>query len=521
MAAPASLDPRTPVLVGTAERTNRDGPVVDALTLAEEAARAALDDTSAPGGVSKRIDVVAVPNILSPNPGHPATRLGNRLRLVAGSRLTTTVGGNTPQWLVGRLAADIAAGRVEGALIVGAEAGASATRARRAGESVPLPPHFEGAADGTDEVVGDERFGAGPAERGAGVVAPAHLYPLFESALAARAGRTLDEQRQWLGRFMAPCTELAARRADLAWFPTPRSPAELSEPGPDNRLVAEPYTKRLNSIIAVDQAAALVLLSAGAAAAAGVPTDRWVFPWVSADCNDVFHPAARPDLSRSPGIEAAGRAALSSAGIGIDDVAWLDLYSCFPSAIEMAAEALGVAFDDGRGFTVTGGMPYFGGPGNNYTSHAIAAMGQRCREDPAGVGLTTGLGWYVTKHAVGLWSATPPPRGWRRPDTATEQARIDATALPVATGENTVGEGTVAAFTVVHDRDAGPAWVPAVVDSADGRRTIARLDDPSFAASVTGGTLVGARVAVEPSPDGVPGFRVLTGAHPEGRAGAP
>lgn len=493
-----SVDPRTPVLVGAGQVTNRGERLVEPMTLMEEAACAALADTG--GAVVDRIRSVQVVNVISGSYPNPAGTLARRLRLPEGERVTTTIGGNTPQWLLARACDDVAAGRLDGVLIAGAEALDSAKRARDSGVAFQT---LDGDDLAADQVVGDGRTGIGPAEMAAGLMAPAALYPLFESALAARDGRSPEEQRAFLGELLAPMTEVAAGHPDLAWFPEVRTAAEISTVTEDNRLVGEPYTKRMNSIIQVDQGAALVLLSAGAAQAAGVPRERWVFPWAAAECNDVFLPSERPDVSRSPGIAAAGRAALGAAGRTIDDVAFVDLYSCFPCALEMGAEALGIDVDDPRGLTVTGAMPYFGGPGNNYVTHSIAVMIDRCRGAPEAMGLVTGLGWYVTKHAVGLYSATPPPQGWRHADCSADQARIDASAMPVAADAR--GEAVVEAMTVVHDRRSGPASAPVFARLGNGRRVVAVPADPALPAALSGTSLVGVRVRVVPG-EGAPRY---------------
>jgi acetyl-CoA C-acetyltransferase len=497
----APLDPRTPVLVGAGQVTNRGDRLVDPLILMEEAARLALADSGA--AVGARLQSVQVVNLLSWSYPAPADALARRLGLPDGERLSTTIGGNTPQWLMARACDAIASGAVDGILIAGAETMDSAKRAREEGVAA-----YGGAQGGeaTETVVGDGRSGIGPAELAAGLMAPAALYPLFESALAARAGRSPDEQRAFLGRLLAPMTEVAAALPELAWFPEVRSAEEISTVTTDNRLVGEPYTKRMNSIIQVDQGAALLLLSAGAAEAAGVARDRWVFPWSAAECNDVFLPSERPDVSRSPGIAAAARAALAAAWRGIDDVALLDLYSCFPCAMQMSAEALGIDVFDARGLTVTGAMPYFGGPGNNYVTHSIAVMADRCRQAPDAIGLVSGLGWYVTKHAVGLYSASPPPQGWRHADCSAEQAAIDATAVPVAADAS--GPAVVEAMTVVHDRRSGPASAPVFARLGDGRRVVAVAADPALPAAVSGTSLVGATVRVAPG-EGAPRYEPI------------
>jgi acetyl-CoA C-acetyltransferase len=329
---------------------------------------------------------------------------------------------------------------------------------------------------------------------------PIHVYPLFESAMAAHAGRSFDEHRRFLGELLAPATAVAAKHP-YAWFPVERTPDELSTPTDDNRLTAEPYTKRMNAIMAVDQGAAVIMTSFATARELGL-VDQVVYVWSGADANEVWYPVQRPQLHRSSGIEAAGSAALAAAGVGIDDIGVLDFYSCFPSAVQAGADALGVAFDDPRRLTITGGLAYFGGPGNNYTMHAIATMVGRVRQD-GGYALTNGLGWYITKHSVGVYGAEPPPDGYRRGDTTAAQAAIDASAIAVALEAE--GGATVEASTVTYDRDGAVDGVPVFARLDDGRRVAAALHEDDLIPALAGRSLVGARITVAGAP---PTYRI-------------
>ncbi|WP_074243575.1 acetyl-CoA acetyltransferase [Mycobacteroides abscessus] len=484
-----AIPPRTPVVVGVGELTHRGEGTVDPIDLAAEAARRALHDASA--AIGHRIDTVATPGILMIPRDNPASRIAEATGLTPDHRISCPVGGNTPQYLVEVLGRRIWRGVSDAALIVGAESGASARKV--ASGSALLEPKPIAAQD---ESLGDTRPGLSEAEVGAGLHWPHEVYPIFESAIAARSGRTFDEQRRWLGDLMAPFTVEASRHLEQAWFPRARSADELSTVSPANRMACEPYPKLLNSIIAVDMAAAFVIMAAEVAEELGVPSDRWVFPWSSATCNDVYFPVQRPDLGRSAGIRAAGKAVLAASGLHIDDIRWFDFYSCFPSAVEAAIDALDLDPADDRGFTVTGGLPYHGGPGNNYVSHSIVEMVRRCRSDPDAVGLVSGLGWYITKHSLGLWSATPPPTGWQTPDMADAQSAIDGTSLPVASPADASGEATIDGYTVVHDRDQGPSWVPIFARMTDGRRVAARSDDAEVAVAMSRDMCVGHQVAV-------------------------
>ena len=483
------------------ERTATVTPV----ELMARACEAALADAP---GLRRRIDRLSVVDIMTRTGPAPATELARSLGVTPAAVEVTTIGGNSPQWLVSRAASEIAAGSLGVTLIAGAEAIRSSRRRRRDG----LPRHTGDTTVAPDPVVGDALPGIGPAESAAGVLAPIQVYPLIESVLAARAGRTAAQQRRAIGELFAPFTRVAAGHP-FAWFPEALSAYRIATPAPDNRLVCEPYTKRMTAFLGSDQAAALVVCSLAAARRAGV-ADRAVFIWAGAEATDVRFPTARPDPGRSPAIRAAGqalfRAAAEAAGPGgpapgIDDIDVLDLYSCFPCAVTLAADALGLDPDDPRGLTSTGGLPYFGGPGNNYTTHGIATVTDRLRGggDAGRLGLATGLGWFVTKHALGLYGSEPPPGGFRRGATATDQAIIDATAVPTALEVPEPTTATVVAVTVQRDHQGAAVAAPMIARLPDGRQVMAVPADPEVTAGLgevdTPG-LVGGDVVVEGGP---------------------
>jgi acetyl-CoA C-acetyltransferase len=509
---------RIPVVVASGQSIERD-ELVTPLDLMARAAEAAFAEAP---GLRAAVDRVSVVSPLGHAGPAPASQLGERLQLATAVGEVSSVGGNTPQWLVNRAASAIAAGELSCTLVVGAEALRSSRERRAAGAprlpDPELPP---------DPVVGDDRPGVGPAEGAIGLLLPVHVYPMLESAIAARAGRHTDDQRRVIGALLSPFSDVAAANP-FAWFPERHSPEAIATPSPDNRVVAEPYTKRMAAFLGSDQGAAVLVCSLAAAQRAGV-ADRAVFVWSGAEANDVFQPTARPEPGRSPAIAAAGRALFEAAGraagdgpVGIDDVELLDLYSCFPSAVEAARDALGLAAGEARPLTVTGGLPYFGGPGNNYTTHAIATLTDRLREGRSGgategsrprLGLTTGLGWFVTKHALGLYGDRPPPGGFRRGDTAAAQQAIDATAVEVALEVLDPTPAEVVAATVVREGrgtdGVGPAvGAPAFVRLPDGRHmAVAPADEATTEEmgrrDVPG--LVGTSLLIEP---GAPRYRL-------------
>jgi acetyl-CoA C-acetyltransferase len=234
--------------------------------------------------------------------------------------------------------------------------------------------------------------------------------------------------------------------------------------------------------IDVDQGAALLLCSYEAARDAGVPDDRMVFLHGAAEAHDHWFVTERASLAASPAIAFAARGALASADIGVDDIAHFDLYSCFPSAVQIARDALGLPEDDGRALTVTGGLGFAGGPVNNYPTHGIARMVETLRAEPGTYGLTTALGWYVTKHAAAVWSARPPVASFV---PGREQARVDA--LPRRRPAGLVDtNATVEATSVSFERDGTPSVgiVTALFGDRD-LRAIANVRDADILSSMT------------------------------------
>ncbi len=320
--------------------------------------------------------------------------------------------------------------------------------------------------------MGDDRTPVTEDEKAHGLDRPLRVFPLFENALRAEAGESVDAHQRSVSELWARLSACAASNP-YAWSRRERSAEEIRTVGPANRMVSFPYPMLMNANDRVDQGAALIVCSVAAARDAGVPDDRWVFPLSGADAHDHWYVSERADLRSSPAVGIAGGRALELAGAGIDDVAHIDLYSCFPCAVQMAAGALGLPVDGSRELTVTGGLTFAGGPGNNYVTHSIATMAGRLRSDPGAVGLVTGLGWYATKHAVGLWSTEPPAAGFRH-DRPQEAVDALARRTPAPGYE---GAATVETYTVLHDREGRAVRGILALVTPDGRRVWANVTD--------------------------------------------
>jgi acetyl-CoA C-acetyltransferase len=476
-----TLDPRTPVLVGVGQlshRVDRGEDPQEPVELLVAAANRAEADTGATG-VLAALDAVKVVSILSWRYADPGRLVADRIG-AAGVRTTyTSGGGQTPQSLVHRTAEEILEGRADCVLIGGAEAWRTRQGARRAGETL----------DWTDQgdVVPDEMTGGDldmnhPDELALGIGMPVQVYPLFDVALRAAEGWSVTEHRARLGRLYARFSEIAAENPN-AWNRQVHTAAEVAEATSDNRMVGFPYTKRMNSYEMLDQAAAVLCCSAERAEALGIDHDRWVFPHSGAEAKDPYV-SLRRSLHESPAMEAAGRTALALAGTDVDGVAHLDLYSCFPSAVQLAARALGVT--DDRDVTVTGGMSFAGGPWNNYVTHSIATMVDRLREHSGELGLVSANGGLASKEAFGVYGTTPPADGFRvGQQQATPGDAGDRPGRTLSTDHD--GPATIESYTVMHDRDGGPVQAIAALLTVDGERAWATSDDVGVIAGLLDG----------------------------------
>ena len=464
-----AVDPRTPCIIGVARRTWRGRSAPEPLDLWEDVARADADDAGCPTALAA-VDSLQVVFCQSWQYDDPAARLAARLGARPGTSRYSGLGGSVPLRLVADTADRMAGGGNGLTLIVGGEALATLRHHPDPPWSHPPaePPPFPLTLDRTEAAHG---------------IYQAYLtFALLDTARRADRGQAVDGYRRQLGEVLAPLSTVAAADPDNAWFPVARTAEEIIRPEPANRMVATPYTKLMTAVMDVDMAAAVLVATEARADELGVPADRRVYLWGTGVGEEPTTMAARPDLGCSPAMASAARHALG--GVGIDEVAHLDLYSCFSASLQFARDALGIT--DDRALTVTGGLPYHGGPGSNYATHALVAMAETLRGDPGGHGLVTGVGMHMTSHAATLWSATP-PQDLPAPQPA-PQAAVDT--VPVTVGAE--GPATVATFSTTCGRE-GPEWTALICDLPDGSRSYARLDEPAGVDE----ELVGAAVTLE------------------------
>lgn len=486
---------RAPCLIGTARRTWRDGErVPEPLEMWHELARDAARDAGASRDPLRHLDELAVVHCQSWAYDSPSYRLAQRLGSTDAARHESLLAGTSPQRLMDAAAERMLAGATDVALVVGGEALATRRAFERAGETPPWShPHPNPPVLPVDL---DEWYL--PTELRHGVLPAWLTFALLEQARWAARGAT-SEDRETLAMTMAALSAVAAGNPD-AWFRDGAGAQELVTPSASNRMVASPYTKRMTAFMDVDMAAANLLVTRERADAWGVPEDRRVYLRGWGFARDAVHLGARADLSGSTAMRVATSAALGAAGLQVEQIDVFDLYSCFGSAVQFARDALGLSANDPRPISLTGGLPYHGGPSSNYMSHSVSHVVDRLRSG-GGNALVTGVGMHMTKHVAAVWSDRPGPvrssgdpsvQRWSAPAIDPDVEVVDAAH----------GPATVLAATVVHHPSGEPSHAVGICELADGTRCYARSERDDAIATVRDGGWVSHKAQLGERGDG-------------------
>ncbi|MEM8697170.1 MAG: acetyl-CoA acetyltransferase [Pseudomonadota bacterium] len=492
----SEITDNTPVIIGVGQFAERpddaDYAALSPVDLGGKALGAAIADCGASGDIASAIDTIAAIRqfeISTPGAAAPFGKsnnvprsYGRRVGADPERAILEIVGGQGPQKLVGELAADIAEGRSSVAAIVGSEAISTVLTLSKAGEKPDWSEEVDGSLD--DRGLGmrgllDKTLIAH------GLVTPISLYALFENARRAERGMGLDAYRREIGELFAPFSHVAAGNPYAA-APVARTAEELAVVTERNRIVAEPYTRMTVARDQVNQAAAILIASVGQARALGVPEEKWVHIHAVTDAKELSV-LERSDMATSPASIASVGEALEIAGIDTDAIGYFDLYSCFAIAVTNITEAFGIAPDDPRGLTLTGGLPFFGGAGNNYSAHAIAEAVQKVRADADAYALVGANGGFMSKYATGIYSRRPADWGGdarfrKLPDQIEKRDVRDEYA----------GEAVIDTYTIVPSKQGTVATV------------VARTD-------------VDARIAANAAPDDAETLAVLEEGAPFGR----
>lgn len=452
-----NLPDNTPVIVGVGDIIDKrkvDGP--DPLTLLGQASEIAFEDTGirnvidyldAIGVVRFSVDFSTATNQsrfgYSNFPRSLANKIGVKKDI---SELYSGMGGNAPQVLLQEISKKIHANEIHCALISGGEVLQTMISKLKSGEKL----NWEDSAGGEPEIIGINDEGFSKEEKKHYMDLPSNVYPIFANAIRSSKSQSSEEHLRECSELFSKFSKVASLNPK-AWFPKFRTPEEIEEISDSNRLVGFPYTKYLNSMIRVNMASSLVVMSEKLTKELKIPQNKKVYIHGSCVLNDIWNVSKRPSLNESPAIRECGKEVLSQAGISLSEISFLDIYSCFPSAVQIAQKELSLDSNDDRPLTVTGGLPYFGGPGNAYTMFSSSEMVKKLRSNPNEYGMITANSWFLTKHAINIFSCKPPQEiDWKK-DFIKLQSEINSREIKnFNTKPN--GLGKVISYTIVQGR---------------------------------------------------------------------
>jgi acetyl-CoA C-acetyltransferase len=494
-----TIDPRTPVIIGAAQQTvhRHQQPGPEPLAAWEATCRLAVVDAGVDASVASQVDGILLADCMSWRYDDPVARLADKLGASPWYARVGAASGTSGQTMVDKAVSEIRAGRADLMLVCGGEMLATARHYRQAGRTPPWShPHPVGPDHPFDLAAVQH-----PGEVATGLtegVGAVYGFAMRDIARRAHLGVAPDVYRQQLGELMAGMTRVAATNPH-AWFPQAREFDEIASPGAENRMITYPYTKRMVAIIDVDMSAALLVASQAWADAHAVPAERRIYPWASCYAEDPVYIAERRDLWHSPAMKAASEAVLRSTGLHIDQIDYIDVYSCFPSAVNFARDALGIPQRGGDQVTVTGGLPYAGGPASSYMLTSIVAMLRKLRANPQAKGMVSGVGMMMSHHIYAIYAAAPPGPAVHQPDAATLQARLDALPRHLI-DDSYVGPAQVATYTVMHDREGRHSHGAAICDLPNGARCYARFKEHHLLEDAECTEWVGRAVEIAPGP---------------------
>ena len=449
-----------------------------------DAVRAAAEDAHCPALLDQAGSVRVIRGFWRYE--NPARAVCEAIGNTRGETALTPFGGNHVQAVVNRSALDIQSGRHDVIIVTGAECGYSQARARRAG----VKPKWRNIDGTPDLYIGKDGEMGHPVELGLGIRRASQMYAIFQTARRHHLGESVQANLERISELWAGFSRVAAENPH-AWIREAKSAEEIRTPTAANRAVTFPYPKFMNANNNVDQAAALILCSEAKAAALGIPRDKWIYPWSGTDGQDHYLASNRDNFHRSPAIRIAGGRALELAGLTPRDLDLVDVYSCFPVAVQVAAAELGL--DAARPLTVTGGLTFAGGPLNNYVMHSIARMAELLRAAPGDRGLITANGGYLSTHAFGVYSGEPPVEGFRY---ASPQDEIDAAAPPREVVARHAGTAEVEGYCVVYGKTA-PEVANIALRLPGGERAWANCTHPGTLSAMQAEEFCGATATVD------------------------
>ncbi|MEM7078539.1 MAG: acetyl-CoA acetyltransferase [Pseudomonadota bacterium] len=476
----------TPVIVGVGQVLNRIDELDEALEPLEmmlQALRLAEQDTSTPGFLDQVDSVRVVRGIWGYE--NPARFLAEQIGATDAQTVGTLIGGNQNQAVINHTAQAILDGELSLVAITGAENGNASMKARKQGVELA----YSAAPGAYDLVIGRKQEAEHHEyEQALGIRQAIQIYPMYDNAIRYQRGESLAEHRARVAGLWSRFNDVA-RRNPNAWVQENMTADDIGVPSASNRPVSFPYTKFMNANMSVNMGAALIMCSVAKARALGIPEEKWVYPYAGVAGYDHFSASVRDNFYTSPGIRFVGQRLFEMTDLTADGLEFVDLYSCFPSAVQVAAAEYG--FAETRDLTVTGGLTFGGGPLNNYVMHSIARMVELLRETPESKGLITANGGNLYKHVHGIYGGQPPARDFQVDNV---QARIDALP-PRECVRSHDGAATIESYTVMYGAD-GPAVAHVACRTPDDSRTWVNCDDADLMQAMTEEEFCGREVSL-------------------------
>jgi len=458
-----------PVIVGAAQITQKkdiDIPL-DPLALITKASQNAIN-MSGTQSLRNQIDTVYMTTISSWIYDDAPGELSTYLDIRPSQNYIAPISGNAPQFLVNMAAKKIFLEESKAILIAGGEASYSKYRAKKGLITLNWPKPPPRAVNEARKAV---IFYLSQFENKYRLANPTYVYALIETALRVASRRTLKEHLDYIGKHYERFSQIASENP-YAWERNQYKAEEIITPCPENRIICHPYTKRMVANLYVDQAASIVITSEKKARELGIDKEFWVYPMGGVDIKNIFYLSNRPKLYDSPAIREGSRLVLDQAGIKLEDIDIFDLYSCFPCMVEIAKKEIGIAEDDPRDLTITGGLSFFGGPFSSYSMHSIVSAVDLIQKKPSMKIMVLANGGYNTTQSFGIYGREPPAKAWDRKANEKSQQSINTQSL-AETVEVATGNLTIEAYTIIYNRKGMPEFGIVIGRVDSGERTFA------------------------------------------------
>ncbi|MHA1991457.1 MAG: hypothetical protein ACW98A_10875 [Candidatus Hodarchaeales archaeon] len=480
-----------PVIVSAVQFTQRKGTAkpLDSLSLMAKTGQDAINSTGVKN-LAEFIDAIFMVNISSWSYEDAPGELGKRLNITPKEKLYVPNGGQTPQMLVNRAAKAITSGEHRAILISGGEAAYSINKTFN-----KIPPSYWPEREDPKYVNG-ENWNLSDIEIKYRLYFATLSYAIIETAVRASSEHSVEEHKQYMGELFARFSEVASKNP-YSWIQKRFSAEEILTPSPENRRIVYPYTKRMCANNLVDQAGSVIITSEEIAESLGIDRKQWVYIMGGATFWNITNITQRPNLYDSPATREGYQLALEQAGLTLSEIDKFDLYSCFPSIVEIFMKELGIKEDDPRDLTLTGGLPFFGTPLSNYSLHAVINSVDLIRKKPSLKVMVIANGGYNTKQSIGIYGTTPPVRQWGVRDDSKIQESIFKEALPKPVLKVN-GILRVDGYSIHYDRSGQPKRGVVIGSLENGTRSCAIIEgDTDMFLKLETSELVGKNIEVK------------------------